>query len=248
MTGKMVLSTSLLIVYENIGSDPQRYGKKYKRLMKKLVLPYMTNKKQLVEAKAEGLNEDTYNRLLPQHHNLANRDDELSKLAVKTTLKIILTEDPNASLPYVYYHSSFMNRELAISLKASESREELIKYLQMLCTNAKKITICDNYFANNWDSTQSLFRSVLPRHKLSIEYVESTDIVTNKNSEKMTQVFVSSVYAEWTICASTLYENSHDRYLLIESPEGKVEVMLSSGFDHIWKANPKEITCVFREV
>jgi len=237
MSGKMVLSNSLLIAYENMASNPRTYQKKYKKLMKKLVLPYLTNKRQIVEAKAEGLIDTAYDRLLPQLQNLPNRDYDLATLAVTTSLKVILTEDKNASLPYVYYKSQFLNNELTVLLTPTENRRDLIKYLEILTSNATKIIICDNYFASNWENTCSLFLSVLP-----------DSIQTIKNSVKMTQSYVETIYSGWTVKASASYQGSHDRYLLIDSPEGKVEVMLSSGFGHIWNLNPKEITCVFRQI
>jgi len=234
----MVLSTSLLIAYENMAFDARQYQKKYKRLMKTLSLPYKTNKRQLIEAKSQGLNDVTYNRLIPQLQHQSNRDDSLEMLAMNTSLKIILTEDKAAKLPYVFYRSSFLSNELSISLKADDSRTDLVKYLQILCASATKITICDNYFAQGWDN-----------HKLKIEYVETPRVITvTKNSSKMNERFMHSICKEWSISESTKYRGSHDRYLLIESPQGDIEVMLSSGFDHIWKSRPKEITCVIREM
>ncbi len=228
--------------------DPRQYQKKYKRLMKLISLPYKTNKKQLIEAQEQGLNSSVYDRLMPQLAQQGDRDASLEFLASKTILKVILTEDEKAALPYVYYKSSFLANQITVSLTATESRGDLIKYLQILCASATKITICDNYLAKGWDNTQSLFRAVLPRHKLVIEYVETPDhLGVAKNSTKVTDDFVKSIHSEWTATESTLYRGSHDRYLLIESPQGKVEVMISSGFDHIWKPDPKEITCVIRE-
>ncbi|MCI5188930.1 MAG: hypothetical protein D3905_03830 [Candidatus Electrothrix sp. AS4_5] len=250
MAEKMVLSTPLLIAYENMGQDPRQYQKKYKRLMKVLALPYKTNKRQLDEAKEQGLNEAVYDRLIPQLQHSSDRDACLKTLAANTSFKVILTEDKNLTLPYVDYRASFLKNQLSISLKASDSRSTLIPYLEQLCSSASKVTICDNYFAQNWDNTQSLFRAVLPRHKLEIEFVETPDAVgVIKNSTKMTDDFVKSIHPDWSIQASEHYADLHDRYLLIKSPQGKLEVMISSGFDHIWKkSNPKEITCVIREV
>lgn len=248
MTEKMVLSTSLLLAYENVAFEPRKYQKKYKRLMKLISLPYKTNKKQLIEAQAKGLNQSVFDRLMPQLQHQVDRDDSLEVLASKTSLKVILTEDENATLPYVHYRSSFIANQITVSVSPTESRSEFIKYLQILCSSATRVTICDNYLAQGWDNTQSLFRAVLPRHKLAIEFVETPDLLgIVKNSVKVTDDFVKSVCPEWTASVSALYSGSHDRYLLIESPQGKIEVMISSGFDHIWKANPKEITCVIRE-
>ncbi|MGL4449414.1 MAG: hypothetical protein ACRCZA_12215 [Shewanella sp.] len=249
MTEKMVLSTSLLLAYENIAFEPRKYQKKYKRLMKIISLPYKTNKRQLLEAQASGLSSSVFERLMPQLQHQADRNDSLELLASKTSLKVILTENENATLPYVHYRSEFMTNQITITLTPAESRENLIKYLQILCSSANKITICDNYFAQGWNNTQGLFHTILPRNKLMIAFVETPDVLVGviKNSSKVTDNFVTSIYPEWEATMSDLYSGSHDRYLLIESPQGTIEVMISSGFEHIWKPNPKEITCVISE-
>lgn len=248
MAEKMVLSTSLLIAYENVGFDYRTHHKKYKRLMKVLSLPYKTNIKQLVEAKESGLNDCAYQRLLPQLMRCNDIDADLDALAVQTSLNVILTEDENAVLPYLYFRSSFLNNELSIRLKPRDCRTNLIAYLQRLCSSASKITICDNYFGKNWPQTQSLFHSILPRHSLLIEYVETHQHLTViKNSKMIILKSLNLICSHWRVEQSTLYTNVHDRYLLIESPQGKVEVMLSSGFSYLWNTN-KEITCVIREI
>lgn len=245
----MVLSDSLLVVYENTNSGLVSRSKKYNRLMRKLALPYKTNKEQLIRARDLGLNEIICKRLLPALCQEANRNDDLDSLVRTTSLKLILTEEEDVELPYINYKSKFTNNELSIFLKADESRDSLIRYLQFLCVNATKITICDNYFAHNWDNTNYLFRGVFPINTLNIEYVEThSELTVTRNSEKITQDFLTGIHSNWIVARSNLYENSHDRYLRIEGPEGKVEVMISSGFEHIWKSKPKEITCVIREV
>lgn len=249
MAGKMVLSDELLVVYENYSLEPRRYKKKYNQLMAKLKLPYETNKDQLVRAKALGLNDACYDRLLPLHAQSATKNDDLPTLAETTSFKLILTTDDNVQLPYLNIKSNLTSKELTISLSATESRDELVKYLQMICAKATKVTICDNYFAKNWFNTQCLFSSVLPRHDLTIEYVETPqNLGVTLNSVEITNQYVQFIYLGWQVTQSTLYQGSHDRYLRIESPQGSIEVMLSSGFEHIWKTSPKEITCVFREI
>lgn len=249
MAEKMVLSTSLLVAYENMAFEPSTYQKKYKRLMKLVSLPYKTNKKQLLEAKNINLNLSVYNRLMPQLQHSPDRDYSLEELASETSLKIILTEDPQAALPYVYYRSSFISNQITLSLKSSDDRSDLIRYLQMLSSCATKITICDNYLANGWEHTQSLFYSVLPRHKLDIQFIETPSTLNvAKNSTKITNHFAQSICSDWTVSKSDLYSRSHDRYLRIDASQGTVEVMVSSGFEHIWKTNPKEVTCVVRQL
>ncbi|MCO7262590.1 hypothetical protein [Dickeya zeae] len=248
MSYQMVLDTPLLVAYENMDDK-----NKVKRLHKKLVLPYLTNKKQWVAAKASGLkiSDSEYRQYLAGLAHRPESDDDLVTLASKSLFKIILTEDQSLTLPYVHYKKGMVNNQVTVTLGPSDNREHLKEYLKMLCSNARKVIICDNYFAQNWDNTCSLFYSILPRKTLNIEFSEIAEgIAAANNSSKINNDFAHSIHVEWSVqtTKNPKYINCHDRYLLIESPEGKIEVMLSSGFDHIWKINPKELTCVFRDV
>ena len=50
-----------------------------------------------------------------------------------------------------------------------------------------------------------------------------------------------------TDCKISEYKNCHDRYMKILSDVGSVEVLLSSGFDHLFD-NQKDLTYVVRPV
>ncbi|MDA5479694.1 hypothetical protein PGS49_03335 [Yersinia intermedia] len=246
MLGKMVLDDSLLVVYENA-----KQSKKFKLLMRRFSHPYATNWRQWNDATNIGLNIPSHTQTLAQLAQRPEKNDDLVTLASKTTFKIILTEDENKLFPYVYYKSKMVTKSIIFSLSSTDSRQALVTYLQMMCANANKITICDNYFAQNWEVTKALFYQVLPRQELLIEYAEAAaGIDVTRNSENITNDFLHSICKSWSTKLTNLpkYSNCHDRYLLIESQGSKIEVMLSSGFDHIWKINPKEITCIFSEV
>lgn len=246
MLGNIVLETPLLVEYLN-----HTGSKKYKRILKKITFPYSTNKKQWEAAKKLGLNDATYERVLPQLLNEGEKDDDLLTLASKSALKVILTDDPSKKLPYVHYKDGLINNHIAINIEANASRDDLKKYLEILCRDARRVTICDNYFATNWEHNKSLFYSILPRGNLIIEYADTPEkLNVLLNSKEITNDFVKSVCSDWSVQETTQqkYLGCHDRYLLIEMPGHKVEILLSSGFDHIWRSNPKELTCVFRNV
>lgn len=246
MLGKMVLDNSLLIAYEN-----KKKSKTFKLLMRKFTHPYATNWKQIKAALKEGLELPNHVQILSQMAQLPESNDDLITLASKTIFKIILTEDSSKAFPYVHFKNDMVNKNIVFSLSSTDSRQDLISYFGMMCSNATKITICDNYFSENWMENNKLFYQVLPRRRLHIEYAEvASGISARANSSEITNTFLHTICTDWTSSVSALqkYSNCHDRYLLIESPGSKIEVMLSSGFHHLWKANPKEITCVFTEI
>ncbi|HGY3148951.1 TPA: hypothetical protein ACNVU4_003034 [Morganella morganii] len=244
--GKIVLDDDLLYHYLN-----GQKTKKYKQLMRKYIYPHATNFKQLSRVIDEHKELNQFNGLLSQMANEPHHSDDLDVLASKTTFKIILTADKQKSFPFIHYKDYSVNNRLTFNLSPTDSRVVLTKYLQELCCEAKRVVICDNYFANNWQHTQSLFLSILPRKNLNIEYAETMpQTATIPNSQLITSSYVTKIWQGWTAGLTTdpKYFNCHDRYLLIESPSMCIEVMLSSGFSHIWQPNPKEITCVFNEI
>lgn len=244
--GKIVLDDNLLLTYIKGVKN-----KRYNRLMRKYIHPHITNFRQMshIMKTIEDLPE--YRPILAQMANEYHKDFDLISLASETLFKIILTDDPAKPFPYVHYEDAFVNNRLTFHLSPSDARDNLKTHLQRLCEKAYKITICDNYFANNWLHTQSLFMSVLPRQELLIEYADTLPSTSSVlNSHNITLPFLQSICPHWSVGLTTnaKYLNCHDRYLLIESPTSKIEVMLSSGFSHVWQPNPKEITCIFSEV
>lgn len=247
--GKIVLDDDLLYHYLN-----GQKTKKYKKLMRKYIYPHATNFKQLsrvITAHKDLNKENQYDSLLSQMANEPHYSDDLDVLASKTTFKIILTADEQKSFPFIHYEDYSVNNRLTFNLSPTDSRAVLITYLQKLCGEAKRVVICDNYFAHNWQHTQTLFSSIFPRKQLIIEYADTIlQTATTRNSQLITSNYATAIWPGWTVglTAEAKYSNCHDRYLLIESPSTCIEVMLSSGFSHIWHPKPKEITCVFNEI
>ena len=174
----------------------------------------------------------------------------LEELAKKSQYHLILTAD-DAKTKYPYLNINQKNIELNYSktcLKGN-SRVEIIEHLKSLCADAKKITICDNYFfgttwGNASPTTEKLFDDILPKSTLHIQFV------SNSKSVKKHIPCIKAKHDGWSaaINKNTCYSsNNHDRYLIIEKSTQSIEVMLSSGFIYLWK-DEKEITCIFREV
>lgn len=251
MNGTLVLTDELLILLENhhclerneMHNKAER--KRYNKLIKAYEPSYATNYDQLIRIKDQ-INPIRYQRLIePIAKNRGPKDESLKDLAQKTLFKLILTADKNQKeLPYYNIDQNNPCKALTYQCKSNESREPLKQYLQKLCQNAKKVLICDNYFASNWDKTQSLLLNTLPRKSLTIEYVETAqNTASTNNSENFNGL---NIHNDWAIEENTdpQWQNRHDRYLIIDD---KIEVLLSSGFDYLYRLN-KELTCVFREI
>ncbi|NGH10476.1 hypothetical protein G5643_17435 [Serratia marcescens] len=244
--GKIVLDDHLLFIYMK-GTK----NKKYKKLMNKYIYPHATNFKQISDIMKNIEDLPSFRPVLSQMANESHSKYDLETLASETTFKIILTDDESKRFPFVHYDDAIVNNRLTFHLSPNDNRSNLTNYLQSLCSDAKRITICDNYFAHNWEHTCSLFLSILPRKNLIIEYAETMPgTSTDLNSGSITEAYVHSLCPQWSVGLTTYqkYHNCHDRYLLIESSTSKIEVMISSGFSHIWQPNPKEVTCVFSEI
>ncbi|MEZ8056226.1 hypothetical protein [Vibrio atlanticus] len=173
--------------------------------------------------------------------------EELGKMS---RYHLVLTADDNRnSYPYLNINERNIELNYSKTCLKGEPRSEITNHLESLCTDATKITICDNYFfAQKWGdggiTTENFFDEILPKKDLVIEFVSKS------KSVKKHKPLVTAKQTSWNVtqyngaCYST---QNHDRYLIIEKPNQKIEVMLSSGFIYLWKPE-KEITCIFREI
>lgn len=173
----------------------------------------------------------------------------IEELAKKSQYHLVLTAD-DTKFKYPYLNINKKNIELNYSKTClkDESRHDMIDHLKSLCSDAIKVTICDNYlFTTPWtvdSTTEQLFDYILPKKNLCIEFV------SNSRSVKNHIPHVRVKHGDWHVSrySGTCYSSqNHDRYLIIEKPTQSIEVMLSSGFLYLWK-DKKEITCIFREI
>lgn len=181
MIGKLVLADDLLVLLETFHQQDnlsKTERKLYNNLIKAYEPNYATNYEQLKRIKDRiCINEKStarYQTLVTPIINSTPKGESLEQLAQKTVFKLILTTDEtNNELPYYNITKTNPYKALTYHCKANQSRKPLKLYLTQLCTNAKNILICDNYFAANWNNTQSLLLNTIPRKELTLEYVET---------------------------------------------------------------------------
>ncbi|MGF1793750.1 hypothetical protein L4D21_24455, partial [Photobacterium profundum] len=175
------------------------------------------------------------------------------ELALSSIYKIMLTADiTKTSFPYVNISTPKIELNYCKTCLATEPRIDLINHLKYLCADANKIILCDNYLINNWNNNKALFDTIFPKKKLDIYYVEVPHYFKKTGCQAVRRYStkaadIKAKCSDWTYQSTSLYTSRHDRYLLIETATSKIEVILSSGFDYLWRTN-KEITCVFRQI
>lgn len=148
--------------------------------------------------------------------------EELAK--DKTWYKIILCDD-NSEYPYVNVvePSEKFEMDLTISFRDQESRTKAILHLKELCSKARKVTIYDKFFCNDYfNDNVSLLSQIIPRHPLSLA-------IACENLTDSDISLLQRINSEWTVLRVP-HSGFHDRYVWIDD---SIEVVLSSGFDHL---------------
>ncbi|HAT3713915.1 TPA: hypothetical protein I8583_002793, partial [Serratia marcescens] len=116
--GTIVLDDNLLYHYLK-GDKTKRYNK----LMRKYIHPHVTNFNQLSRVINAHIDLPKENNLLAQMANEPHSRDDLEALALKTTFKIILTDDENKNFPFVHFDNAVVNNRLTFHLSPSQSRD-----------------------------------------------------------------------------------------------------------------------------
>lgn len=239
----MVLDDALLIAYEQFkkqgeaGSDTNlmlNFFRYYR-------FPHLTNHAQIMRCETE-LGECAASlKIAAANKGIAASKLSLNELSQQTKLKLILTNESDPSkqkFPYLNINNKQVDTPFSITIPRGGSRQQLIEYLNNLCSDARSITLHDAYFMNKWQNTQKLFYDIIPKKILTIYH-----------PDKFTQANVSAIKcicSEWTVKKDTQSydKNNHDRYLKIDN---ELEIIVSSGFDYLWDTS-KEITCIFKVI
>lgn len=91
--------------------------------------------------------------------------EELGKMS---RYHLVLTADDNRnSYPYLNINERNIELNYSKTCLKGEPRSEITNHLESLCTDATKITICDNYFfAQKWGTVALLLKIFLMRSSL----------------------------------------------------------------------------------
>lgn len=141
-----------------------------------------------------------------------------------TTYKVILCCG-RCDFPYVNVTSSEekIENNLSSFYDIAEKRDKAIKHLKALCIGAKKIVVYDKYFAEPDKEARNIgtLIKILPQKKLTI----LLSAITPNGIQTLKDTCV-----DWDPQFDSTLKGRHDRYVIVDD---KLEIVLSSGFDHL---------------
>jgi len=224
----LVLSDELLSIYFNFKQGIVNDNRLLEKFLGYYHPPHLTNVDQL---KRIGIADTSILQQLAAQGYISQNLEELVKL---TSYKLLLNTE-NSENPYVNINHDSVEKNFSLTFRVGENRDKAIHLISALCENASFILIFDKYFCNNWNHTQEFFRQIVPKRRLTLLHDRH---LSNKSGD------IKQICSDWIIRQDRHYTftNSHDRYLLID---GKVEVILSSGFRNLFVTDT-DLTCLIR--
>lgn len=146
----------------------------------------------------------------------------LEELAENCTFYKIILSTTKDKFPYVNIMDDKQRLEnnYSASFDMAESRELAIKHLKSICLHAKEIVLYDKYFSLK-ERNIDLIKKILPQKNLIIQCSDIDDHYIN---------LMKQYCNLWNFIKIPQISNRHDRYLIVD---GKLEIILTSGFDHL---------------
>jgi hypothetical protein len=167
----------------------------------------------------------------------------LEDLAENNTIyKIILNTERN-DFPYINVmdDGEKLENNFSSSFDVAEVRNRAYDHLTAICKHAKKITVYDKYFSCGKNNVSVLER-IFPKKNLDIHYNYDSEKKIGINDDDITAL--KAICSGWNFTNERAMTGRHDRYLIIDD---QVEVILSSGFDHLCN-NSGDLTYIVRPV
>lgn len=159
-----------------------------------------------------------------------------------TVYKIVLTNDPaKKGFPYVNIDSQDEKISLTLSgsFKISEKRTKAVEHISALCMGAKKLFMYDAHLNASdkgyFGRVAADLNKIIPTTKVEVKYcVMDQKIIKYLREESACRTFVH-----------TPIPVHHDRYIIVDD---RLEIIISSGFDHLTLDNRRELTYIVRNI
>lgn len=159
-----------------------------------------------------------------------------------TVYKIVLTNDPaKKGFPYVNIDSKDEKISLTLSgsFKIREKRTKAVEHISALCKGAKTLFIYDAHLDSvdkgYFDRVAEDLNKIIPTTKVEVKYcVMDTKFIQYLREQSVVRTFVQ-----------TPIPVHHDRYIIVDD---RLEIIISSGFDHLTLDNRRELTYIVRNI
>lgn len=201
--------------------------------------PYLANKRQY-DLIQEEVPTEMRQQLLAS--GCSDNMSELELAKKKTRFKIILTNNNKLTkFPYLCINGSDKIELNYTGTFKKCPRLKCIEHIRALCSNAHEIRVYDKYLCSNENFSNGIFEKFLglfqnihseinliielPHHKRYSEQYTALTSWWKANSINYGNIKLTYPQAS---------DDFHDRYMIIKSSVGNVEVLLSSGFFHLF--------------
>jgi hypothetical protein len=237
---EIVLSDELLKIYYDFKNGSYR-GSNNK--LTRLLLYYREHHTNVEQLKRVGIDDGGLEQTLSGSGHVSGSVEEL---CWETKYKLIL-DLKKSDYPYL----NIMKDEIEATYTATyknTSRKKTIEHIKALCRDAKFIFIYGKYISGN----NSLLRNIAGLLPDNVTIINGK-IKGKQNGQSDIQQWSQSdidylkrLKPNLKIRQDTkqTYSGFHDRYLLIDN---KMEIILTSGFDHLF-SDSGDFTCIIRPV
>lgn len=244
---KLVLDDSLFILHEKFRSGipiEKLDSKTLFALLNIIKLPYYSFPSQIIRCK-NSLPESYIKEIAPAILANGCSENSLEDAAMRTQLRIILTDDNQKPFPYVSIFSPSCAMDFNIRIKNGVSRTALHDYIKLCAKGAKRFGITDRYLDNALQNPACQIHKLFSDPDTEIDCYEDISQTSCETSNSLRQFLKDQRCRNKVKTKRTNFQSIHDRYLLLDHGNYKMEILLSSGIEYLFNTD-KEITCIFR--
>ncbi|TKX30370.1 hypothetical protein CQA38_01675 [Campylobacter sp. MIT 12-5580] len=237
MNYSLVLENELLLEYERFKQCKLPTDRKKIELLLALYKPWhIINKDQISLLEKNGLELDNDEKLRIMESGYGNLS--LEDLAKITLYKIILTMKSRKGLPYVNIHGGKIENNYVATFKTGVSRQVAIDHFSLLFKNCKSIFFYDKYLKS--DDLRNFMNQC---NADNIKIYLTRDRYENFGGRN----FGMNINIDQRYSRDYNESKTHDRYILVEYEVYSLEIILTSGMEHLISDN-KDFTYIIRVI
>lgn len=231
----LVLENDILLEYEKFKRVRSFDKNKIENLLKYYKPRHLVNQEQIEFLRSQNLELDEDELTCIFQNGYANLS--LEELASETLYKIILSQE-KSNFPYVNISKDEIENNYTATFKANQLREKAFKHFKSLFKTAKSIFIYDNYL--KYESLSHFINQCANANlKIYLSRKNYNRIQSISKTQKKLNIHIDISHQNYNT------RNTHDRYVIVDYENYRLEIILTSGLDHLMNAN-KDFTYIIR--